>query len=172
MWKSQFETGGSKFLGDQRFFMCEHKKAYVDKPIRDWQLQVSRRWKTYHNPLNPPCNHQRITTLNFSNFDFKISIFENLTFLAYISILSHFLMCGCKQAYVDKRIRGRQLQLSGRWKTYYNTLNPPCNHQRITTLNFSHFSFQISIFQNLTFSAYMSILSHFLILYVCIFFKI
>ena len=96
--------------------------------------------------MNPPCNLERITTLNVSNFDFKISIFENLTFLAYISILSHFLMCGYKQAYVDNWIRGRQLQLSWRWKTYHNSLNPPCNHERITTLNFSNFDFKISIF--------------------------
>ena len=72
------------------WILCGHKKAYVDKSIRNGQLQVSRRWKTYYNTLNLPCNHQRNTTLNFSNFDFKIRIFQNLTFWAYMSILSHF----------------------------------------------------------------------------------
>ena len=66
--------------------MCGHKKAYVDKSIRNGQLQVSRRWKTYYNTLNLPCNHQRNTTLNFSNFDFKISIFVKIIIFSMFSL--------------------------------------------------------------------------------------
>ena len=53
----------------------------------------------------------RNTTLNFSNFDFKIRIFQNLTFWAYMSLLSHFFMCGHKKAYVEKPIRNWRLQI-------------------------------------------------------------
>ena len=40
--------------------------------------------------MTPHGNHPRITTLNFSNFDSKVGFFQNLMFLAYISILSQF----------------------------------------------------------------------------------